>query len=725
MSSPTAWINAHARWITVAIALLVLALVRSSTQPRSEQVGARVVVELMPDQEAALLPILGRGAALPEGCALTNLDARSEHVAARYACPNRAGSLTLDLYVDRPTPPIPGYSGRFGVETSAGFPRPLRDAVLARIAAGENRLNWQVRGAPPPRREGRSTARTPPPRSSPSASIELREVLTHEPALPLLVALILLLAFTRRLLRGEPSRVAWTLAAITLAGAALRLALAVDAPMNAHAFSRLIPLAVELYRGPLLAWVSARGHDIALTDVQSWSNLALAVVMPVAFFAHARLLLGDARTALVAAAIMAFLPMHIRFSRSDVTFITSLLASSSTFVALYGSLTDPSRRWRLGCAAMIPALSLATYSARPENMAFVLLDLGALGLYFRAGLPRGRLALAAALIAATAAYSTVTDLLVHYRQNVGEGLSLDTLRHAASILVDRRYNTLINPWMTPPPLPILAVVGAVTLWRAGRRNRAVFLVAWLALFFVVHSFIRPSTVAMQARYHLHLVSPFALLAAAATPRVAALPRAAAVALVAWLALSPFFHRGFIRDTDYTEMHEYAFLRRLRGRVDPSCTVLEFGPAVELPRPVHYLAPRSQRMAMRLRGGVAYEPRSLQIGMIPSDNRSAEVSEVFALSDAFVARPPPCLYYFESAACTTHSAAPGALARPCEEVRRRFALTPVAEERHRLRPYDDVIVRRVLTAPDGRVTVRASTTGEPAVRLGLYRLDPLH
>ncbi len=517
MSSPTAWINAHARWITVAIALLVLALVRSSTQPRSEQVGARVVVELMPDQEAALLPILGRGAALPEGCALTNLDARSEHVAARYACPNRAGSLTLDLYVNRPTPPIPGYSGRFGVETSAGFPRPLRDAVLARIAAGENRLNWQVRGAPPPRREGRSTARTPPPRSSPSASIELREVLTHEPALPLLVALILLLAFTRRLLRGEPSRVAWTLAGITLAWAALRLALAVDAPMNAHAFSRLIPLAVELYRGPLLAWVSARGHDIALTDVQSWSNLALAVVMPVAFFAHARLLLGDARTALVAAAIMAFLPMHIRFSRSDVTFITSLLASSSTFVALYGSLTDPSRRWRLGCAAMIPALSLATYSARPENMAFVLLDLGALGLYFRAGLPRGRLALAAVLIAATAAYSTVTDLLVHYRQNVGEGLSLDTLRHAASILVDRRYNTLINPWMTPPPLPILAVVGAVTLWREGRRNRAVFLVAWLALFFVVHSFIRPSTVAMQARYHLHLVSPFALLAAAAAP----------------------------------------------------------------------------------------------------------------------------------------------------------------------------------------------------------------
>lgn len=725
MSSTAAWINARARWIFVALALLAFALSRSSSQPPSDHAGPRVEVELMPGQGAVLAPMLGRGAPLPEGCALAAIDAQSNHVTARYACPGRSTALALDLYVGRPTAPIPGYSGRFGVETSEGFSRPLRDAVLARVSAGENRLNWQIRGAPPPRPGEPSTARASPPRVNPFASLSPREVFTREPSLALFGALILLLAFTRRLLRDGPSRVAWTLVAITLAGLALRLGLSVDAPMNAHSFSRKIPLADELYRGPLLAWISARGHDIAFTDVQSWSNLALAVAMPVAFFAHARLLLGDARAALVAAAIMAFLPMHIRFSRSDVTFIASLIASSSTFVALYGSLTDPSRAWRLGCAAMIPVMSLATYSARPENMVFVLLDLGAIGLYFRAGLPRARLALAAALIVSTAAYSASTDLLVNHRQNVANGLSFETLRLAATIFADARYNTLINPWMTPPPLPVLAVVGAVTLWREGRRNRAVFLVAWLATFFVVHSFIRPSSVAMQARYHLHLVSPFALLAAAATPRVASLPRAAAGALLAWLALSPFFHRGFIRDTDYTEMREYAFLRRVRGRIEPSCTVLEFGPAVELPRPAHYLALRSERMNMLLRGGAVIEPRSLQIGVIPSDNRSAEASDAFALTDDFVARPPSCLYYYESAACTTHRPAPGALARPCEEVRRRFALTPIAEERHRLRPYDDVIVRRVMTAPDGRVTVRSVMTGDTPVHLGLYRLNPLH
>ncbi len=95
-------------------------------------------------RDGVAAPMLGRGAPLPEGCALAAIDAQSNHVTARYACPGRSTALALDLYVGRPTAPIPGYSGRFGVETSEGFSRPLRDAVLARVSAGENRLNWQI-----------------------------------------------------------------------------------------------------------------------------------------------------------------------------------------------------------------------------------------------------------------------------------------------------------------------------------------------------------------------------------------------------------------------------------------------------------------------------------------------------------------------------------------------------------------------------------------------------
>lgn len=705
--------NAHARWILTALALLVFGLVWSSQHLSPANSGEHPRIELMPGQEGTLEPALGRGVALPGGCAYAGAEIEPVHITAHYACPGRAAPAVLELYAGLTALPTNGNTVRFSVATAADFPPALRAAVLARLTQREQFFGWRASGA------RSSTQRVPP-----GVALPPYEVVVHDPALPLLGALILLLAFTVRLLRREPAYVSWALAALVLAGAALRLVLSVNAPMNAHSFSRVVPLAMDLYRGPLLGWLSSRGADIAFTEVQSWSNYALAVAMPVAFFAHARLLLGDARVALVAAAMMAFLPMHIRFALSDVTFIASLLASSSTFVALYGSLTDPSRAWRLGCAAMLPALSLATYSARPENIIFVALDLGALGLYLRADIPRRRIALAAALIASAAAYSAVTDLMVRYQRNVGEGLSLETLRHAVGILFDRRYNTLVNPWMTPPALPVLAVVGAVTLWRGAQRRRAVFLIAWLAAFFVVHSYVRPSTVAMQARYHLHLMSPFLLLAAAATPRVAALPRPAVAALLAWLALAPLLHAGFIRDTDYTEMHEYAFLRRLRGRLEPSCTVLEFGPAVEVPRPQSYLALRSERMSMALRGGFATSAQVRQLGMIPP-GAGADAREVFALPDEFVAHPPACLYYYESAACTTHRPVPGRLAAPCEEVHRRFSLVPVAEERHPLRSYDNTIERRVITGDDGRVTVRSSVRGAPTVHLGLYRVLPSH
>ena len=734
MSEPLSSLSARSRWIVAALVVsLLVGLAFLAFRPKKVVVGSRPVpshsqphshphVELMAGQEDVLLSVLGRGATLPAGCSYASSEMDPTHVTARYVCAGRATPAVLDLYVGPAPRPINGYTGRFGVATPADFPPTLRADLLARISERENRLFWQTqesllqvspRVAPHRRSSRRWTL--------PSFD-QILDMAAHEPSLRLLGLLFFVLAFTRRLLRPEPARVAWMLAAIVVAGALLRLGISVEAPMNAHSFSRLLPLATEFYRGPLLSRISEGGHDIAFTSVQAWSNYALAVAMPIVFFAHARLLLGDARAALVAAAMMAFLPMHIRFSRSDVTFIASLLASSTTFVALYGSLTDPSRGWRLACALLLPALSLATYSARPENMIFVALDLGALCLYLRSGIPWQRLALAGSLIASTAAYSVVTDLMVRYRHDIDGGLSLGTLRQAIGMLFDLRYNTLINPWTTPSALPVLAVVGAVTLWRGAQRRRAVFLIAWLSAFFLVHSYVRPSTVAMQTRYHLHLMSPFLLLAAAATRRVASLPRPAIVGLVAWLVLSPFIHAGFIRDTNYTEMHEYSFLRRTRGQIAPTCTVLEFTPAMNLPRPQYYLAMRAERMTMRLHRGVPRAPRVLSLGTIPPDNDRLDATDQFAPTDDFVAHPPACLYYYESAACTTHRTSPGHLAAPCEEMHRRFVLTPVAEERHPLLPYDDVIIHRVVTDPDGSQTVLSTISGPATVSLGLYRVN---
>ena len=716
-------IRARPRWAAAVLALAAVAVAWLALRrgPSRGRPSDAPILLLAPRQEALVEAALGRGASLPLGCSLLDARVAAENIVARYACPEPPQPVAMSLYLGpaagRPTN---GSVGRFAVWTPPGFPPPLLRAVLERFAERQRPFVLEDSAATVAPRPG------PRPRGALLPTLRALEgAATQDPAMGLLGALVFLLAFVWRMLRAEARGVGWALAAIVVAGAALRLGLAVEAPMNAFSFSRVLPLAAQVFRGPLLGWYTAHaGADVYFTTVQAWSNFALAACMPLVFFAHARLLLGDARSALVAALLMAFLPMHIRFARSDVSFIASLLDSSFTFVALYGWLTDRSRAWRLACLALLPVMALATYQARAENIVFVALDLGALGLYLGRGAPRHRVLVAAAVTLAVGAYCVVTDLLVRDRALVSEGLRLATLVNAVVIFFNARFNTLVNAWMTPPLLPLLALAGGVTLWRQGERRRALFLAAWLATFFLVHSFVRPSTVAMQARDHLHLMSPFRLLAAAATPRVLALPRPAQAALLAWALLMPALHRGFIRDTAYTEMQEYAFLRRVRGRIAPSCTVLEFGPALRTPHPVSYGALRAERMTLALRRGLRRSPDALNLGVIAPTETRPDAPETLALSDDFVARPPDCLYFYESAACVMQSPTPGRRAPVCEAMHQRFALELIAEERHPVRVYDETTLHRwMLVGHEVRLWPAGDGRGVVA-HLALYRVRAL-
>ena len=87
------------------------------------------------------------------------------------------------------------------------------------------------------------------------------------------------------------------------------------------------------------------------------------------------------------------------------------------------------------------------------------------------------------------------------------------------------------------------------------------------------------------------------------------------------------------------MQEYAFLRRVRGHIGPTCTVLEFGPAVETPRAQNYAALRAARMTTLLRDGTPATPRVQQIGAIPPSATRLDTAEQLALSDDFIAHPP--------------------------------------------------------------------------------------
>ena len=81
---------AWARWILTALALLVFGLVWSSQHLSPANSGEHPRIELMPGQEGTLEPALGRGVALPGGCAYAGAEIEPVHITAHYACPGPA-----------------------------------------------------------------------------------------------------------------------------------------------------------------------------------------------------------------------------------------------------------------------------------------------------------------------------------------------------------------------------------------------------------------------------------------------------------------------------------------------------------------------------------------------------------------------------------------------------------------------------------------------------------
>ena len=552
-------------------------------------------------------------------------------------------------------------------------------------------------------------------------SVGLLDVL-NDGVLLYLAGLVFVLLAIRRQLRDIPSWVGPALAGVVLGGAVLRFALAPVAPLNAWSYSRIIPLARHSYDGVVLPLLSRlTGATFRLNAVNFAAGIAIAAATPLVLFAHARYVLKDWRSALAAAAILAALPLHLRFSHSDVEILQTLLTSSLTFVVLYGALTDDSARWRAACFIALPLLCVATYYSRPEAIIFFPLDLGGVAIAWTTT-PRARRALAAVLVSAAAVFSVFTHLLVRYRQNLDDGLSLRTLRTAFDTLLSPRFNMLLSPWSTPPGLVVAAVIGAVYLWRQGERARAVFLVLWLLAFFVVHSYVIPTVPAMQARYHLNLVTPFVLLAAAATPALLRAPTFARIGAALYLLASPWLHRGFIRDVDYFEMREFAFLESVRGRIPDRCTVLEFQPALSTADPTRTHASRLARVGARIRGGVTrWAWNIVPLGEIAPARSGEEPREVLsAAARAVIQRPPPCLMVYLGLTCRSHRPLATPVAPVCEEVRAALDLEPVSETRFRSNIYDSVSVGRIVVGPDGRTQTTHALENDSEVALGLYR-----
>lgn len=505
---------------------------------------------------------------------------------------------------------------------------------------------------------------------------------------------IILLVLILHNLRGTETWMKWALLAIVLGGALVRLTLSPKVALEAWPFTRFLLTAGMIFQGPSLA--ALHPGPVWATDVITTSTLVFGILAPPAIFVHARYLLDDQRAALIAAGIMAFLPMHIRFSHTDVAFIPSVAISALLFTLTYVITRERSKL--LGWfAVLIVGFPLAmVFLLRPLNiMHYVLLMTVPWvnhGIYSEKLAPNWlRVGIGFSIMTLVTVFGGIPWLLADFGSQVREGLSVETLVSAAGVMFSPRMNALLNPEFTPPGLAALAVIGGVDLWRRGKRRLFMFLFLWLLGGLAAHAYVVPTSPYMQARYHLHLIVPFLMLAACGVetalrwlaanrdkqPWLLGRRYPAAIALlVAYVAASPLIHLHFIRNTEFNDAREWLYVHSLREEIPPQCEILEFvgtGADSRWARVGSYIENRVPRSRWQVHTIPAAEPGEPEI---PADVR------------ALLEDPPECLYWYEGLPCFGHKPIEGHKAPACDAIEGFVELERVTGISFESRVYDD-------------------------------------
>jgi hypothetical protein len=466
------------------------------------------------------------------------------------------------------------------------------------------------------------------------------------------------------LLRDVEPKLKWALLAIVIVGALLRLALPIRVSMDPWSYTRVLVVARLVYAGPLLSVLHP--SPVFLSELLHGTTLVLSILAPLTLYPHARSVLLDSRAAIVAAGLLAVLPMHLRFSASDTGFMPMITLASLAFAATYAGLHEPRRARAALLLAFVPVLLSLLFLLRPLDVIYVplLLGLPFVGQGIHEDRPRPsrtRVAWLAALLLAVTVVVAVPHLLGKHGHDISAGLDLETLRSALGVLFSVRFNALLNPSVTPPGLLLLALLGAWDLARRRRLRLLGYLLVWMLAFVVVSAYVVPREPLMQARYHLHLVTPFLLLSAvgvdAGLRRLATLDvtrRRVLVGIAAsYLVASPLVHLRFIRDVDFNEMREWLFVHELRDRIEPGCVVLEHtGMGTDS---------RMERVGAYIEAGV---PRQRFTHLsLASDEQGQQLSDeaLAALTD-----PPECLYLLQALPCVSAKRDEQSIAPVCHD-----------------------------------------------------------
>ncbi len=491
-----------------------------------------------------------------------------------------------------------------------------------------------------------------PPAPPPSVWSQVRRLLT-DAVLFTALAIIGLFLHLRSALRPLPRQATWLLIAIVVGGTVLRALISVPIIMNGWPYMRIVPAVRIMADGIIFPWIlRVTGTHIAVFDAMFHFDFLVACLTPAAIFAHARYVLGDWRSAMAAAALMAVLPLHIRFSHADTELILTLGLSSLSFLALYASMRAERARDRWLARPVLLIAGITSYFVRPEAVALAGVDMGAILLTAGVGIPLRRRLVAAGIVFASAIYlfASQGNAFFDRVQDAGEH---NIFLIGIQSIVDPQLNPIIDPWITPPLLLALMFIGLWRLLAERLRGKALYLTGWLVgMFFVYYVHGIP---AMQARYHLSLATPFVLLAAASTPWILSWQRA----WLRWLVIlgvlaSPILHLNFERDVDYTELHEFQFVRAAAKQVPDGCTVVEYAPTRD---------PQHQQTHLHGRWDA--------VGRDINENGMTQRWPIVDAEDWLQNPPaemPKCVYYYDGLTCRSHRPVDLPLAPMCTAFR---------------------------------------------------------
>lgn len=498
---------------------------------------------------------------------------------------------------------------------------------------------------------------------------------------------LLIIALAVHLLKTAPRFVRIALPLVVLLGAGLRAWLSPEVFLGAWPWSRIPPNVGVIWTSPLFgALVEYLNKTVYFTDFVLSVNFLYACAMPLVLFTHASQLLRDTRAGLAAAAIVALSPHHIRFSHCEDAFVPSLVITSLAFSLIHTFMRDPSRPFRWFALVALPFALWAGYLLRPLNIMFVVVYLAAVVLLHPEQSPPRRRLLVGLVVGGVWFAAFIRFLELNHAQVADAATNAGWLLGVLPTLVQPSTNLLIHPLATPPALLILAGLGSVWLKRRGEGRLAIFLLFWLASFFVAHGYV--VTAPMQPRYHLHLLVPFTLLASTGVVELYQRNRRAFVVVAATIALAPGIGLSWIRDISYPDVMEYVFVREARDLVPDGCTVVEYvGDHSEL-----HLESRFERIGQRLVGGEYSNRFSATLARSSDSDGSRAVAPI--IQDPLAKSAHACVYVYEGLCCWGQKDLREAYAATCSAMVDAAPLETVSELRAPYRPYDDTVTRGV-------------------------------